>query len=361
MAVAPTTLPHPFFRPEHHRWAARILPPQLRGLLDGAEPPLLLDVRPSRERKHSHLPGDLHIPLSALPDRLDDLPRGRTIVTYDHYGSQAPRAAEFLESRGFSSVASLEGGIDDYARQADPSIPRYRSEDAEEGLYLHQLPRLSTGCLSYLVGDLVSRDAALIDPGVEIEPYLDLLKEGGWHLTAIVETHTHADHLAGHSALHVRTDAPIYVSRRSPALYPHLRLSEGETVDVGSAEIHVLETPGHTRDHLTLRVGETVFTGDTLLIGSCGRTDLGDGSPDLLYESLTDKLLTLPADTEVYPAHFGPHHALVDRWVSSIGFERATNEALQPTTREAFLRYMTEGRPPQPTDIEAIDRANQGR
>ena len=351
-------LPHPFFRPEHHHASARILPPKLRELLEGTERPVLLDVRAARERRWAHLPGDVHIPLFVLPDRLDELPRDRTIVTYDHYGSQAARAAEFLETRGFPRAAALEGGIDDYALQADPTVPRYRAEDGDGGAYFHQLPRPETGCLSYLIGDLSSRDAILIDPGVRVEPYLALLKEGEWHLGAILETHTHADHLAGHAALHAKTDAPIYVSQRSPALYPHRRLTEGEAIPFGTEELHVLETPGHTRDHLTLRVRETVFTGDTLLIGSCGRTDLGDGSADLLYESLTDKLLRLSPETEVYPAHFGPRHELVDRWVSSIGFERATNEALRQEGREAFVRYMTEGWPPKPADFEEIVRAN---
>ncbi len=358
MTSTPPPLPHPFFRPEHHRSAARILPQQLRALLESGEPPVLLDIRAARERIWSHLSGDVHIPLSALPDRLSELSRARTIVAYDHYGSQASRAAEFLETRGFPQVAVLEGGIDDYALQADPTIPRYRVEESEGGVYLHQLPRLETGCLSYLVGDLSSREAIIIDPGADVAPYLALLKEGDWRLGAIVETHTHADHLAGHAALHARTDASIYVSRHSPALYPHRVLTEGEAIPFGAKELTVLETPGHTRDHLTLTLRETAFTGDTLLIGSCGRTDLGGGSPELLFESLSDKLLRLSPETEVYPAHFGPHHALVDRWVSSIGFERATNEALRQESREAFIHYMTDGWPPKPRDFEEVVRAN---
>jgi sulfur dioxygenase len=116
----------------------------------------------------------------------------------------------------------------------------------------------------------------------------------------------------------------------------------------------VLDTPGHTRDHVTLRVGQTIFTGDTLLIGSCGRTDLGDGDPDLLYDSLTEKILRLPDETEVLPAHYGHRHALPDRYVSTLGFEKATNEALRLPTREAFRAYMTEGWPPKPTDFDRI-------
>ncbi|EQD67107.1 beta-lactamase domain protein, partial [mine drainage metagenome] len=174
----------------------------------------------------------------------------------------------------------------------------------------------------------------------------------------IVETHTHADHLAGHAALRAATGAPIYTSHRSPAAYPHRPLTDGEGIRFGREEITVLETPGHTLDHVTLRVREQAFTGDTLLIGSCGRTDLGGGDPDRLYESLTDKLLRLPSATEVYPAHYGAQHALPDRYVSTIGFERRTNEALTLGSREAFLRYMTEGWPPKPAEFDRIVAAN---
>jgi glyoxylase-like metal-dependent hydrolase (beta-lactamase superfamily II) len=197
-----------------------------------------------------------------------------------------------------------------------------------------------------------------VDPGHDVEPYLATLAREQWRLRAIVETHTHADHLAGHHALHQRTDAPIYTGRLSPAAYPHRSLGDGEALTLGPDEIVVLETPGHTRDHVTLRLRDKVFTGDTLLIGSCGRTDLGDGDPDRLWESLTEKLLPLPDETEVFPAHYGRRHALVERYVSTIGFERATNEALRQGSRAAFRTYMTEGWPPKPSDFDRIVAEN---
>ncbi len=298
------------------------------------------------------------MPLHDLPQRHASLSRERPIVVYDQFGSQARRAAEYLLSQGHSNVAALEGGIDEYARVADSTIPRYDPHTTDGGLVLQPFPRIDSGCLAYLVADPFSRTAVLIDPGLDVAPYVGALRNARWQLSAIVETHTHADHLAGHAALHLATDAPIFVSRRSPALYPHRSLEEGEAISFGGDELVVLETPGHTRDHLTLRLRDKAFTGDTLLIGGCGRTDLGDGSPQLLWESLTEKLLRLPADTEVYPAHFGKRHALIERTVSSIGFERATNEALNQGSREAFLKYMTEGWPPKPADFETIVRAN---
>jgi sulfur dioxygenase len=358
MAASSAPLPHPFFRPPRTGAAPLIGPRELKGLLDGPAPPLALDVRSGEERRLAHLAGDLHVPIDDLPARLATLPRDRPIVAYDQFGSRARQAAELLHDRGFPLAAALEGGIDEYARIADPDVPRYDLEARGADLVLRQMPRRDTGCLAYLLADPIERVAVLVDPGIEVAPYLALLHDGGFSLAAIVETHTHADHLAGHARLHAATGAPIWVSRRSPAEYPHRSLAEGDALPFGREEIRVLETPGHTRDHLTLRVGDRILTGDTLLLGSCGRTDLGDGSPDLLWESLTEKILKLPAETEVYPAHYGARHALPDRYVSSLGFERAVNEALQQPTRAAFLTYMTEGWPPKPADFDRIVHEN---
>lgn len=358
MAGNSAALPHPFFRPPRVGAVPLIAPLDLQRLLTGVSPPYLLDVRPAAERKVVRLPDDHHLPLHALASSLTSLPRDRPIVAYDHVGFMARQAVGYLQEHGFPFSAALEGGLDEFSRIADPAIARYEFDPSGVDVVLRQIPRPVSGCLAYFVGDPDERAGILIDPGREIAPYLEILRKDDWHLRAIVETHTHADHLAGHAALHAATDAPIYLSHRSPAEFPHRRITEGETITFGREEIRVLETPGHTRDHLTLRVRDTIFTGDTLLLGSCGRTDLGDGSPELLWESLTDKLLRLPDATEVYPAHYGPAHALADRYVSSLGFEKATNEALRQGSEAAFLAYMSEGWPPKPGDFESIVRTN---
>jgi glyoxylase-like metal-dependent hydrolase (beta-lactamase superfamily II)/rhodanese-related sulfurtransferase len=351
-------MPHPYVRPLRAGAVPLVAPKELAALRGGPDPPLLLDVRPASERLLAHLSEDLHLPLDRLPSELPRLPRDRALVVYDHLGFRARLAAGFLLEHGFDRVAALEGGIEEYSRVVDPSLGRYSDDRRGRELVVRQMPRPETGCLAYLVGDPSAREAVIIDPGQDVRPYRAVLAEGGWKLTAIVETHTHADHLAGHAALHAATDAPIFVSRRSPAQYPHRRLSEGETLAFGGQEIRVMETPGHTMDHLTLRLRDEIFTGDTLLIGSCGRTDLGGGSPDRLWDSLQEKILRLPSETEVYPAHYGPKHALPDRFVSTLGFERATNEALAQGSHEAFVRYMTDGWPPKPKDFDQIVRSN---
>lgn len=358
MGSAPTDLPHPYVRPERAGAVPLVGPVELKALLEGPDPPVVVDLRPPAERALGHLPHDVGIPLAELAKHLAELPRDRPLVAYCQYGSDARRAVDFLRSRGYFLAVALEGGIDEYARLADPDIPRYRSDVRDGTLWLRQFPRPETGCLAYLVGDRETGKAVVVDPGRDPTPYLKALEDGSWKLVGILETHTHADHLAGHANLHAKTDAPIYLGHRSPAQYPHQRLAEGDALPFGADAVHVLETPGHTRDHLTLRVRDKVFTGDTLLVGACGRTDLGDGSPELLYESLTEKLLKLPDTTEVYPAHFGRRHALVERYCSTIGFERATNEALNQGSRPAFLAYMTEGWPPKPVEFDRIVAEN---
>jgi glyoxylase-like metal-dependent hydrolase (beta-lactamase superfamily II) len=351
-------LPHPYFRPPRAGAVPLIGPHQLHRLLQGDSPPFLLDVRPATEHRVAALPGDHPIPLHALPGSLSRLPRDRPIVAYDHVGFAARAAVGYLQEHGFPFSAALEGGLDEFSRVADPGIPRYDVDLRGVDLLVRQLPRPDSGCLAYFVGDPDEQVGVFLDPGRDVAPYLEFLRRDDWQLAGIVETHTHADHLAGHAALHAATEAPIYVSHRSPAEYPHRRLTEGEALPFGREELHVLETPGHTPDHLTLRVRDKLFTGDTLLLGSCGRTDLGGGSPDLLWESLTEKLLRLPDATEIYPAHYGPIHSVADRYVSSLGFEKATNEALVQPSRAAFVAYMTEGWPPKPADFDRIVRAN---
>jgi glyoxylase-like metal-dependent hydrolase (beta-lactamase superfamily II) len=222
---------------------------------------------------------------------------------------------------------------------------------------IEQISRLETGCLAYLIIDRPSGDTVIVDPGRDIDSYKTTLRRECLRLRGIVETHTHADHLAGHSALHALTDAPIYLSRRTQAQYPHRRLQEGDAVLVGNHEIVVLETPGHTMDHMTLVIGDNIFTGDTLLVGTCGRTDLG-GSPNALWESLQERILQLPDSTRVFPAHFGPHHGLPEKSISTLGEERITNEALTQPTREEFVKYMTEGWPAKPKGFETITQTN---
>ena len=192
------------------------------------------------------------------------------------------------------------------------------------------------GCLSYLVGCEASCAAALIDPELSlIDRYIGEVGRRGLRVRYVIDTHTHADHFSAGRELARQLGAALVMNRLSPAPFADIRLDDGCMLIVGDLRLKALHTPGHTRDSMCLVMDDRVFTGDTLLIGATGRTDLPTGDPHALYESLFDKLLKLPAETLVFPAHEykGRDH-------TTIGAEIADNPRLQKSDRPAFVEMM---------------------
>lgn len=210
------------------------------------------------------------------------------------------------------------------------------------------------GCLSYLLGCEATRAAVLIDPELsQIDRYLGLVHQQGVHVRYLVDTHTHADHFTASHALGKTLQAPVVMHRVSPAPFADLRLDDGDMLIVGELRLKALHTPGHTRDSMCLLAADRVFTGDTLLIGGTGRTDLPTGNPHELYDSLFHKLLKLPPETLVFPAHDykGRSH-------STIGVEIAENPRLQSKDRDAFVEMMLHLDLAAPTHLTEALRTN---
>jgi glyoxylase-like metal-dependent hydrolase (beta-lactamase superfamily II) len=210
------------------------------------------------------------------------------------------------------------------------------------------------GCQSYLVGCEATRAAALIDPELSrIDHYKGLLSRHGLALKYVVDTHTHADHFSASRELGKALGAPVVMHRLAPAPYADLRLDDGEMLIVGDLRMKALHTPGHTADSMSLVLDDRVFTGDALLIGGTGRSDLPTGDPHQLYESLFDKLLKLPPETLVFPAHDykGRSH-------STIGAETAENPRLQKTARAEFVAMMQALDLAAPTHLTEALRTN---
>jgi len=221
------------------------------------------------------------------------------------------------------------------------------------------------GCLahaSYLVAS--EGVAAVIDPQRDVDIYLDLAREKNLKIEHIIETHLHADFVSGHHELAERTGARIYLGDGSDASFPHTAIKDGDSLQFGQCRFDFLATPGHTVESMCIAMTDleqpsrprAVFTGDTLFVGDVGRPDLSkDHTPQelaaMLYKSLHEKLLKLPDETEIFPAHGAGSlcgRNLGTERSSTIGKERRTNYALRARNCEEFIRLLTDVMPPRP-------------
>jgi len=197
--------------------------------------------------------------------------------------------------------------------------------------------RIATGgCQSYLLGCGETRAAILIDPNLEqIDHYPVLAARHGLRIRYVLDTHTHADHFSAARELGQRWNARVVTHRLSPAPYAELFLDDGDKLQVGGIALQALHTPGHTRDSMCLVAEDRIFTGDTLLIGGAGRTDLPTGDAEALHDSLFNRVLKLDPALKVHPAH-----DYNGRGHSTLGEEIATNPRLQKRDRASFVAMM---------------------
>jgi len=210
------------------------------------------------------------------------------------------------------------------------------------------------GCRSYLLGCPQTLIGALIDPeDSQLDRYRALAVKHGLRIGYVIETHTHADHFSGAKKLAAALDAPLVMHRHAPAQFVGMRVDDGDSIKIGDMLLKVLHTPGHTRDSICLVAADRVFTGDTLLIGGTGRTDLPSGDPDQLYDSLFGKLLTLDHALSILPAH-----EYKGRESSTIAAEIADNPRLQKKSRTDFVAMMRSLDLAMPTHLTEALRVN---
>jgi glyoxylase-like metal-dependent hydrolase (beta-lactamase superfamily II)/rhodanese-related sulfurtransferase len=210
------------------------------------------------------------------------------------------------------------------------------------------------GCRSYLLGCSDTHIAAVIDPEISaIERYRGLASKHGLTLRYAIDTHTHADHFSAASEISRALGAQVVMSHLSVAPHVDLRLDDGDLILVGNLRLQAMATPGHTADSTTLLVNDHAFTGDALLMGGTGRTDLPTGDPEQLYDSLFNKLLKLDPATHIHPAH-----DYKGRNGSTIGEEIATNPRLQKTDRAEFVAMMRALDIKAPTHLTEALRVN---
>lgn len=242
-------------------------------------------------------------------------------------------------------------------------------------MIFRQITHDDLGCASYLVGDEKAGVAAVVDPRFEIDEYLELARYFGVSIEHILETHNHADHVSGHGRLAATTGATIHIHRLAEPAYEHEPFDDGFELEVGQLLIRALHTPGHRPEHTAFALIDrkrgddpwAVLTGDSLFVNDVARPDLAieerEGARDI-FHSLQDKLLTLPDDCEVWPAHLGGSMCGgpgMDMKISStIGFEREHNPTLAITDEQEFVEEAVAKLGPQPPNFKAIVELNKG-
>ena len=242
-------------------------------------------------------------------------------------------------------------------------------------MIFRQITHDDLGCASYLIGDEKAGEVAVVDPRFEIDEYLELARYFGVSIEHILETHNHADHVSGHGRLAAATGAKIYIHRKAEPAYEHEAIEDGFELEVGRLLIRALHTPGHRPEHTAFALIDrnrgdeawAVLTGDTLFVNDVARPDLAieerEGARGI-YRSLKDKLLTLPDECEVWPAHLGGSMCGgpgMDMKISStIGYERDANPVLRISDEGEFVERALAQLGPQPPNFQSIVDLNTG-
>jgi glyoxylase-like metal-dependent hydrolase (beta-lactamase superfamily II) len=351
-------------------------PLELKNRIARGEPVRILDVRAESEYSEWHIEGE-NVQIENVPyfeflegvsdDLLDAVPEGEgPLITVCAKGGASEYVAGLLIEEGIEAQ-NLADGMNGWGRIYEAvEIEGYDGPGV-----VTQYQRPSSGCLGYMI---VSGDeAAVVDPlHAFVDRYVDDAADAGAEVTAVLDTHIHADHISGLRALATRTGAePIIPAASVPRGVDYdvsyTTVEDGDTVSVGDATIEVIHTPGHTSGMTAYRVGNVLFTGDGLFTESVARPDLeeGDeGAPEAagqLYDTLTERVLPLPDDTIVAPAHFSDaaDPAADGTYTARLADLEDRMDALS-LSRDEFVEFILSDMPPRPSNYIEIIETNLG-
>lgn len=338
---------------------------RLREMMDNGEPVTVLDVRPEDERREWSIPRSIHIDAySALnsgdPDALKgiDLPDDRPIVTVCAAGRTSLLAALQLREQGYD-VLSLSGGMESWSNSWNTA----RVPVADSDVSVLQVRRVGKGCLSYIIGS--GGEAAVIDAALDPDVYLQIARESGWRITAVLDTHIHADHLSRSRLLAGQAGAELYLPDQNRSAFPFTPVRDEDQIAVGATHLTAIHTPGHTLESTSYLLGtQVVFTGDTLFLDGVGRPDLeadldeARNRASLLYDSV-NRLLELPDSILVLPGHTAIQIQFDGESVDLPIGEVARNLTAMKQDKAAFVEWILGRIPPTPPNHSLIVELNE--
>jgi len=345
--------------------AEQIQAETLRDWLDAQEPVTVLDIRNDEDYAQWAIPGSLHLNVyeslqAGQPGALADahLPVDRPIVTICNAGRVSQRAAEMLTDRGFDA-RSLTGGMKAWSlawNAADVALD-------DPSCRVIQVRRTGKGCLSYVVAS--AGQAAVIDPSVSTDVYLNLASRCEWSIRYVLETHIHADHLSRAGELVRQTGATLVLPAQQRVRFAFRAIADGERIPLGGATLTAMSTPGHTSESTSYVLNETaVFTGDTLFTNGVGRPDLHADQDAArqraraLFASLT-RLRALRPQMMVLPAHASEPIAFDGRSVQAQMGDLEMWLAEWLASEDAFVERVTSKLPPTPPNFARIVDLNE--
>jgi len=334
----------------------------VQALLAAGRPVTVVDIRTPADRDWS-IPGSVHVDaydavksgsLGPLAGR--DFSTG-PVVTVCGTGRTAAIATDLLRARGVQAV-TLEGGMGAW------SLAWNTAETSIAGCEIVQVRRTGKGCLSYMVAS--DSEAVVVDASVDPSIYVELLRDRGWRLVAVMDTHIHADHLSRSRLLAQQQRVELLLPAQRRTHYPFRPLTDGDRLPFGSAELVAMRTPGHTAESTTYVLGNSVaFTGDTLFLAGVGRPDLEGGTQKdlrartrLLHESI-GRILDLSDKALVLPGHVSDPISFDGRLLATTVKEIRNTVALANLDAAAFVEAVLARIPPNPPNHSIIVGLNE--
>ncbi len=335
----------------------------------------LLDVREPNEYSEWHIDNSVNIPLGELAkqETLDKIPKDKEVVTICPHGNRATIGKYIMQRYGYN-VKVLEGGLMAWSTEVEQANKEF--EIAGSKVKLVQVRRIGKGCMSYVIES--GKEIAVMDPVFPTDNYMQTAEKSGAKITKVIDTHQHADHISAAKELAQKANATLYRSayeqyqnndnyenNQHHSSLTTEKLQDGDTFNIGSISLKVIHTPGHTPGSLTINMGDKLlFTGDTLFVDSIGRPDLRDRAAEFaenLYNTIQEKILNLPEDILILPAHFEKDVRAEELLVSTLGEVKIKSQFLNPImTRDEFVEKISSKVMPTPPNYREITSINKG-